>query len=169
MWGTHVAIRAVLPAQIHELGRREGLAFLSRRRALSRKWTSLKYCRLRVVKAFGCHPGNVRWVLRRKKHPRKPGRGLGAVPRASITGPVCTSCVHARPAALRRPPFFSGPRESKEACALRWPQLFFAETIFMLSRLTTFLITWKRTSMTRSFFSIAVCPIGDAPFTFHAK
>jgi len=31
----------------HELG---GLAFLSRRRALSRKWTSLKYCRLQVIK-----------------------------------------------------------------------------------------------------------------------
>lgn len=55
------------------------LAFLSRRRTLSRTCTSLKYCRLRVIKAFECHPGNVRQFPREtttRNQPRKLGAPL---------------------------------------------------------------------------------------------
>lgn len=48
------------------------LAFLFRNAARYRKWMSLKYCWLRVIKAFGCHPENVRQVLMNKK--RNPVR-----------------------------------------------------------------------------------------------
>lgn len=55
------------------------LAFLSRRRTLSRTCTSLKYCRLRVIKAFECHPENVRQFPREttaRNQPRKLGAPL---------------------------------------------------------------------------------------------
>lgn len=71
-----------------------GISF-QKRRALSCKWMSLKYCWLRVIKAFGCHPENVRRVL----------VGQEAESCASITGLR----------ALCRPASFSSRCEKKAA------------------------------------------------------
>lgn len=78
----HWSRRDWLGIQRHVSRRSAGirrLAFLSRRRTLSRTCTSLKYCRLRVIKAFECHPGNVRQFPREttaRNQPRKLGAPL---------------------------------------------------------------------------------------------
>lgn len=67
-----------------------------------RKWTSLKYCRLRVIKVFSYHPENIGRILQA----RNIRENYGVLRFAQ-----CALWIYRLVGALRRSPPFSDPRE----------------------------------------------------------